>query len=134
MSNRFFEALGERVGALSAVRIEGRMFDLASTMVAGYVGGVWGFAYIGDDIVPVLPDNLGDHVHVVSDTNGANVTTDRTSAAIALALLAINHRVWELHAQKADDLMGVCIQAQDALTDVAYSGAADGTAIYQLTD
>lgn len=134
MSNRFFEALGERVGGVSAVRIEGRMFDLAAVMVTGYAGGVWGYEHVGDDIVPVLPDSLGDRVQIVSDTNGARVVTDRRSGAIALALLAVNQRTWELHARGNDELMAPCIEVQDTLQDNAYSGAFDSTAIFHLTD
>ena len=135
MSNHFFEAMGEHLGGLSAVRIEGRMFDLATSMVAGYGGGLWGAHYCGDVIVPELPAELGDLVRVTSQGNGADVETDRRSAAIALALLAINWRICELHARNApDELMDPCIEVQETLRDVTRCGAFDAIAINALID
>lgn len=130
----WFAWLAEQVGAACAVRIEQRMFDLAATMVPGYGGGLWGVSFVGDVPMPELPPTMPARVTISNDMNGASVDTDRRSAAVALAYLAVNWRVCETYERGREDLAARCVAVQEQLADAARCGALDARAIFAIVD
>ncbi|MGE0705614.1 MAG: hypothetical protein AB7P22_16935 [Vicinamibacterales bacterium] len=130
----WFTWLGEQVGGPCAVRIEQRMFDLAASMIAGYAGGHWGVSFVGDVPVPELPRTLDARVTITNSVNGTTAETDRRSAAVALAYLAVNWRLTETYLRGREDLATRCAEVQSILADLSRSGALDASTIFAIVD